>query len=214
MRNRYYGNIQIDLDEWLDDDFVEPENPARRENSRGSKHRQERRQDKGKKPQSLLNDIILLLLKIGLVSVFLIFMNMFFFGVAQARDTSMSPAAKEGDIVIYYRSDKDYSNGDVVVLDYNGKTQIRRVVAVAGDTVDISPDGGLIINGSMQIENSLYTQTLPYTEGITFPVTVKEGAVFVLGDNRENAEDSRIYGTVNESATKGTVMTVIRRRGI
>lgn len=160
------------------------------------------------------NDLLLLVFKIGLVIAFLIFMTTFFFGVTQARDTSMEPAVKEGDIVIYYRPDKTYASGDAIVVDYDGKLQVRRVVATAGDTVDISSEGGLIINGSTQIESDIYTQTLPYTEGITFPVTVGDGEVFVLGDDRTSAEDSRIYGTVRISTTKGAVMTVIRRRGI
>lgn len=163
---------------------------------------------------SPLNDLLLLAFKIGLVAAFLIFMTTFFFGITQARDTSMEPAVKEGDLVIYYRPDKSYVTGDAIVVDYNGRLQVRRVVAVAGDTVDISSDGGLIVNGSTQIEADIYTQTLPYTDGITFPVTVGDGEVFVLGDDRTSAEDSRIYGTVSISATKGAVMTVIRRRGI
>lgn len=163
---------------------------------------------------SPLNDLLLLVFKMGLVAAFLIFMTTFFFGITQARDVSMEPAIKEGDLVIYYRPDKSYVTGDAIVVDYNGKLQVRRVVAIAGDTVDISADGGLIVNGSTQIESDIYTQTLPYTDGITFPVTVGDGEVFVLGDDRTSAEDSRIYGTVSISATKGAVMTVIRRRGI
>lgn len=163
---------------------------------------------------SAVGDLLLLVFKIGLVAVFLIFMTTFFFGITQARDVSMEPAIKEGDLVIYYRPDKDYAAGDAIVVEYNGSLQVRRVVATAGDTVDISSDGGLIVNGSTQIENDIYTTTLPYTEGITFPVTVGTGEVFVLGDDRTSATDSRIYGTVAVDATKGAVMTVIRRRGI
>lgn len=163
---------------------------------------------------STKNEFLLLLLKIGLVAAFLLFMTTFLFGITQVRDTSMSPAVKEGDLVVYYRPQKNYVVNDAIVVDDKGKLQVRRVVAVAGDTVDISSDGGLIINGSTQIEDDIYTNTLPYKDGITFPVTVGEGEVFVLGDNRTTAEDSRIYGPVKISATKGRVMTVIRRRGI
>lgn len=163
---------------------------------------------------SPMTDLLLLLFKVGLIVIFVLVLMTFFYGITQVRDESMNPAFKEGDLVIYYRLDKDYASQDAIVVDYNGTLQVRRVVAVAGDTVDISADGGLIINGSTQIEDEIYTTTLPYTDGITFPVTVGEGEVFVLGDDRTSAEDSRIYGTVSISATKGAVMTLIRRRGL
>lgn len=194
------------------------------ETERGSKAPRAERSKASKEPQaapkaptgqtSALTDLILLLFKVGLVVVFLLILFTFFYGLTQVRDTSMDPAVKEGDIVIYYRSDKDYASGDPVVVEYNGELQVRRVVAVAGDTVDISENGGLIINGSTQIESGIYTETYPYTEGITFPVTVGQGEIFVLADNRTDATDSRIYGTVATSATKGSVMTILRRRGI
>lgn len=218
-------------DEWLDEDGAwddglaadkEPEpEPRRGRRDRRDRGRSaedarqaERVQTAPKGQTSALTDLILLLFKVALVAGFLVVLFTFFYGITQARDTSMEPAVKEGDIVIYYRPDKDYSAGDAIVVEYNGELQVRRVVAIAGDTVDISSDGGLIINGSTQIEADIYTETYPYTEGITFPVTVGEGEVFVLGDDRTDATDSRIYGTVSIGATKGGVMTVIRRRGI
>lgn len=204
-----------------------PNSRAERKPERGLNRRSDRRaasKDRKAEPApartagtgttSPLNDLLLLLFKIGLIAAFLIFMTTFFYGITQARDVSMEPAIKEGDLVIYYRPDKDYAVGDAIVVDYNGQLQVRRVVATAGDTVDISSDGGLIVNGSTQFEDDIYTSTYPYTDGITFPVTVGDGEVFVLGDDRTSAEDSRIYGTVKISATKGAVMTVIRRRGI
>lgn len=189
-------------------------NRKSRAGKRGAAQNAERARRQPAGQTSALTDLLLLVFKIGLIVVFLLVLFTFFYGITQVRDTSMEPAVKEGDLVIYYRSDKAYTAGDAIVVEYSGQLQVRRVVAVAGDTVDISENGGLIINGSTQIEADIYTQTLPYTEGITFPVTVGEGEVFVLGDNRESATDSRIYGTVAISATKGSVMTVIRRRGI
>ena len=69
------------------------------------------------------------------------------------------------------------------------------------------------INGYLQQEKEIYAETLPYTEGISFPITVKEGEYFVLGDNRTNAKDSRIYGMVKQEEIKGVVITLLRRRG-
>lgn len=72
---------------------------------------------------------------------------------------------------------------------------------------------GLEINGYLQQEQDIYTETLPYKEGIAFPVTVGQDEYFVLGDDRTSAEDSRIYGMVKKEEIKGTVITLLRRRG-
>lgn len=200
-----YDYLGESWDEEVEDPQTLPKSPGKV---------QEKKADTGKRSGSALNDLLLLLLKIGLVCAFLVFLTVFLFGVTQQRDTSMNPAVKEGDIAVFYRPSKDYAVNDPVVVEYNGKLQVRRVVAMAGDVVDINPDGGLVINGSTQIEDGIYTQTLPYKEGITFPVTVGDGEVFVLGDNRTSAEDSRMYGTVRIGATKGKVIMIIRRRGI
>ena len=50
--------------------------------------------------------------------------------------------------------------------------------------------------------------------GVEFPIKLKTGEVFLLGDDRENSEDSRIFGAVKSRETLGEVMTVIRRRNI
>ena len=162
---------------------------------------------------SLKQDVQLLLLKIGILAVLAAFLFLFVFGVARCSDASMFPAVKDGDLAVYYRADKDYMQGDVVVLKVDGKTQIRRVAAVAGDTVDITEDG-LYINGALQMESNIYEKTHRYQEGIDFPVTLQDGEIFVLGDAREHSTDSRIYGLVKIKDTKGTVITLIRRRGI
>ena len=161
----------------------------------------------------LLQDILLLLTKVGILAGIIAVLFLFVFGIARSSDMSMSPAVKDGDLVLYYRLDKDYCQNDVVVLKRDGKTEIRRVAAVAGDTVDISEEG-LVINGALQQESGICEETLRYEEGISFPVTLKEGEIFLLGDAREHSTDSRIYGPVKVSDTEGTVITIVRRRGI
>lgn len=125
----------------------------------------------------------------------------------------MYPSVKAGDLVLYYRLQTDFAAGDVVIVKKDGKEEIRRIIAVPGDTVDITRDG-LKINGYIQQENSIYAETLPYVEGITFPVTVGRDNYFVLADARLNTRDSRMYGAVKKEEIKGLVMTLIRRRGI
>ena len=126
----------------------------------------------------------------------------------------MAPAIKDGDLVIFYRyTSAGYLPQDVIVLKHNGQSQARRVVATAGDTVDITEDG-LMINGALQQEPEIYQMTQRYQDGVSFPLTVPEGQVFVLGDSRSGAEDSRMYGCLNIDDTLGKVITVIRRRSI
>ena len=95
----------------------------------------------------------------------------------------MRPAVKDGDLVIFYRLDKEYVASDVVILKQGGETQVRRVIAVEGDTVDIN-ENGLMVNGAIQQETEIYGTTDRYAEGVAFPLTVGEGQVFLLGDGR------------------------------
>ena len=153
-------------------------------------------------------------IKLGLLAIVFTVLFGFCFGFMANPDDSMSPAYEEGDLVFYYRIDRSYVSNDTVVLKYNDRTVVRRVVAVEGDTVDINEDGQLMVNGFVQQESHVYTKTYPYKEGISFPVTLEKDEVFLLADNRENAQDSRIYGPVKKSEIKGSVMLVCRRRNL
>lgn len=161
---------------------------------------------------SLVAELVLLLLKIAFVFGFVFMVFVFMFGMFQVSDESMSPAMREGDLVVFYRLQKDYAAGDTIVVNDNGVKEVRRVVAVEGDRVNFNEDG-LEINGYHQSEERIYTETLPFSTGITYPVKVKKGSVFVLGDNRPSSKDSRVYGLVDiQSGTEGKVMTIVRRR--
>jgi len=170
---------------------------------------------KGRKP-SVLRDLVFLILKVGAIALTLVLIFTFLFGLERYQDSSMMPAMKDGDLVIYYRflPKEGYLPQDVVMFDYEGQMQARRVLATAGDYVDISPTGGLLINGALQQEPEIYHVVERYEEGVDFPLTVPEGAVFVMGDFRTNATDSRVYGCVKIADTYGKVIAVLRRRGI
>jgi len=137
----------------------------------------------------------------------------FVYGFHYNADPSMSPAVKDGDLVLYYRLDRKFRAGDLLLLGFQGQVQVRRVVAAAGDTVDITEEG-LKINGALQQEQGIYQATQRYAEGVEFPLTLKENEVFVLGDAREGAADSRVYGPVNVEDAWGKVITLLRRRSL
>lgn len=161
----------------------------------------------------LIKDILFLLVKIMVIFLSFLLIFTFLFGFYRNLDSSMTPSVKDGDLVIFYRLDKKYVSQDTLVLEFEGEKQVRRVIATAGDTVDII-DEGLVINGALQQETEIYEITQRYESGVEFPLTLGEGQVFVLGDSRVNATDSRIYGAVDVKDTLGKVMTILRRRNI
>lgn len=135
----------------------------------------------------------------------------FIFGFATVSGSDMSPNMKSGDILLYYCLDRTIKAQDIVVLDKNDTEYVGRVVAVGGDTVDITDGGSLVVNDNALVEPNIYTSTPRYEGFVQYPLTLDEGEYFILADNRNGGEDSRYYGVVIEKEIRGTVITMIRR---
>ena len=135
----------------------------------------------------------------------------FIIGVDTVGTYDMSPALNLGDRIVYSRVDKKPVARDVIVFKKDGNVCISRVVAIPGDTVEITEQGFVKINGNQIIEDKIYSQTYPYTDYMTYPITLAQGEYFVLGDNRKTGVDSRYYGTVQEKEILGTLLLVIRQ---
>ena len=157
----------------------------------------------------------LLKLAIKIVSICLViaFVFTFIFGMYRVNDTSMVPNISPGDMILFYRLDKDFVVGETVVYSYKKENKIGRIVAMPGDVVNID-EKGLVVNNSHQYEPKIYKETLPFTDGIKYPVKLKENEIFLLADNRDKSVDSRLFGPVEKKYIKGKIFTLLRRRGI
>ena len=90
---------------------------------------------------------------------------------------------------------------------YGNKILIKRVIAVQGDWVNIDVDGNVYVNGN-KIEESYVTNPLKGDVSIEFPIQVQNESYFVLSDERENMNDSRIneIGCIKEENIIGKVV--------
>ena len=149
----------------------------------------ETRQDNGEL-LAYLRDIVFLIAGILLVFSLL-------FRVVVVSGPSMNRTLIDGDYILllnnlFYGEPK---RGDVIVAckeSYdNGAPIIKRVIATEGQTVDIDFVEGIVyIDGVALVEPYVNTPT-NQREGITFPLVVDEGCIFVMGDNRNISKDSR-----------------------
>ena len=159
-----------------------------------------------KKIRKKRKDRILVTLEfLGLIAVIMLLFNLLI-GISTVQGNSMYPTLHDGDRVLYYRRYSDYKIGDIVALDRpDGEEFVKRVVAVAGDTVNIQ-NGKLYVNGEEQKMDGPVGRTEASAKGtVAYPLTVGEEQVFVLGDNREVSSDSRMFGPVKVRDLKGRI---------
>lgn len=117
---------------------------------------------------------------------------------------SMAPTLRTGDHVLLDRSARTPCDGDVVVAadPLGGPPVVKRVVAVAGESVGIS--GGVLEIGGVAVDEPYADRD--HQEAVWFgPVVVPPGHVFLLGDQRDDSVDSRSFGPVPVTAVQGTV---------
>lgn len=136
------------------------------------------------------------------------------FGITPAKNNDMSPRISSGDLLLYYRLEERLRSQDVVVFEKDGVQYIGRVVAKGGDSVEVTEDSHLKVNGSTVVETDIFYSTPKYGDEVAYPVTLEGDQYFILCDYRNGAKDSRYFGAVNRKEIKGKVITVIRRSSL
>jgi len=117
--------------------------------------------------------------------------------------TAMLPTFKEGQRVKIKRFDRfeepDLKRGDVVLFlfpDDPSKSYVKRLIGLSGDTVEIR-EGKVIVN-AQELDEPYVDSRLNQSHRSQAPIFVKPNYYYVLGDNRDNSSDSRIWGLVPE----------------
>ena len=139
---------------------------------------------------SYLHDLVF-----GLVIILLVFM-LVFRGVVVS-GPSMKDTLVDGDYIIllsnvFYRNPQQ---GDIIVASKeafrNGEPVIKRVIATAGQTVDIDFEAGIVYVDGIPLDEPYTRTSTNLQEGVKFPLVVEDECVFVMGDNRNDSKDSR-----------------------
>lgn len=153
--------------------------------------------------------LLVRLVVIGLAG-YLIFTQVFL--LRQVSGMDMFPALKDGDLAIVFRMQEEYVKNDVIAYRTADGPRFGRIIARGNDVVTMGDTGSLLVNGTTQSGEILYpTYAL---EGVEYPFRVPKDSVFVLGDYRTKATDSRTYGAIPMQAVDGKVITILRRRGL
>lgn len=124
---------------------------------------------------------------------------------------SMKPTLQDEERLVVNRfiyRVRDPIKGEVIIFRYPRDIKrdfVKRVIATAGDTIEIKA-GHVYVNDQLQREDYILEKTRTEYPKVTIP----EGTVFVMGDNRNNSEDSRFadVGFVPLNLIKGKAMMV------
>ena len=130
---------------------------------------------------------------------------------------SMRETLQNGDLLLVVNRllCGDFEPGDVVIAAKatfeNGEPIVKRVIATGGQTVDVDFEGGVVYVDGQPLEEPYIREATHLSEGTEFPLTVPEGSVFLMGDNRNGSRDSRApeLGAVDERCLIGRAVFLL-----
>jgi signal peptidase I len=162
-------------------------------------------QSEKRRSKSWLKEIKEWTVSLGIALVVALLFQNYVYAQSEVQNVSMQNTLVAGQRLIedkwsYYFHEPRH--GDIVII--NGPESelrlIKRVVGVPGDVIDIQ-NGEVYLNGQSIEEEYVKGQT--FAGSISVPFTVKEGQLFVMGDNREHSLDSRSLGPISRSSIEG-----------
>lgn len=128
---------------------------------------------------------------------------------------SMENTLLIGDCVFGRKFDVNPEPGEIITFtdpENPARTLVKRVIATEGQTIDIQ-NGHLIIDSgtvsepyAVGVTEALSGHASTLEDGITYPYTVPEGCIWVMGDNREHSADSRFFGPIDTTSVTSEVI--------
>ena len=136
---------------------------------------------------------------------------LFAFRVVTVDGSSMHPTLEDGQRVVISRFVRNPRQGDIVVLtkaSFSDESIVKRVIATAGQTVEIDFTAGIVYVDGEALEEPYIAAPTNRKLDMTGPITVAEGCIFCMGDNRNASTDSRSrsIGQIDTRCVLGKVL--------